>query len=137
MAFYVTISDIQTLLDINQITAATDDYATGVIDTTVLNNIIGMASNKCDSLVSSIYQTPFSTPPAKLKDACIAFCAFALMQRRLAPAETNPYKSQQDYWIDMLTKVGSGQLPLDANFPREFTPVVYSANKSRIDTGFF
>ena len=134
---YCSQADITNIVDAVNLQAALDDYAQGSFQSAQLNNIIAMASNKCDALVSSIYQTPFASPPAKIKDACIIFSAFAIFQRRLTPTERNPYAEQQNYWVDMLTKVGAGELPLDANFPREFVPLVYSAHKTRVDTNFY
>ena len=137
MSSYCSLSDINTLLDSNQLISCTDDFQTGTINTTILNNIISMASNKVDAMISSIYAPFTGNVPAKVKDATIVFCAYVLMQRRLLPNEINPYKSQADYWTDTLTKINAGQLSLDEQFNRGFTPVVYSSICNRVNSNIF
>ena len=136
---YVQLADITNLIDAVQLTACTDDAGAGSINMTVFNNICLMASNKADSLVSSIYAVPFplSTIPPKIKDATIAFACYALFQRRLTPLEHNPYKIQQDYWVDTLTKINAGQLSLDSNFTRDVAPIVSNRKFNRNDSNFF
>lgn len=128
---YITQADIATLLDTIQLISCTDDLGTGNLNTTILNNIIQMASGKADALVSSIY-TPFgSNPPAKIKDATICFACFALLQRRLTPTEHNPYKEQQEFWIKALTQINAGELSLDDQYKRAFSPVLVGSHYNR------
>lgn len=123
MSTYCTAQDIQAYISNSEIVGFTDDDRDHVADGGLLDSIIATASNKVDALLSSVYQTPLNPIPAKAKDAAIVFSCFALYARRLTPDEKNPFKSQQDYWLNILNQIGSGQLPLDANIPKLVPPV--------------
>ena len=47
------------------------------------------------------------------------------------------FKSQADMWRDRLQKIGSGQLPLDATFARQVSPVTYKSIINRANTNIF
>lgn len=134
---YIQQTDLANYIDNVQIIAFTDDFATGILNTTVLNNVMQMASDQCDALVSSIYSVPFATPPAKIKQAAIIFACEALYFRRLTPVESNPMKEQADYWRKQLMLVNAGQLSLDESFNRGFSPVGFSVTRTRADAGIF
>lgn len=135
---YCNQSDVTNLIDAVNLAAMTDDYAQGALNTTVLTNVILMASNACDALVSSIYAVPFtSNVPAKIKDASIIFTCEALYARRLTPDEKNPFKSRADYWRKELMLINAGELSLDESFNRGFVPIAYVSTPSRVNTNFY
>ena len=134
---YITRSDILTKISNSQLDQFTDDDGDGLPDTGVLDLVIDIASNAADSYVASIYETPFTGyVPAKIKDACLIFAVEMLYQRRLAPEERNIFKSQADLWRELLSNIGSGKVPLDANVSRKITPgfgIIYDSVLS-VDT---
>lgn len=134
---YCQQSDILNFIDGVNLIAFTDDFATGNLNTTILNNVISMASNECDALVSSIYAVPFNPVPAKIKQASIIFTCEALYIRRLTPEEKNPFRAQADYWRKQLMLINSGQLSLDESFLRGFPAVVAKTYCTRADTNIY
>ena len=119
-----------------------DDFSLGSDNTTfssqILTNILQLASDKTDALVSSIYQTPFNPPvPVKVRTAAAVFAVEMLWMRRLTPTETNPMTEQANYWRKTLMLVNSGELSLDANVKREFPPILINQYHSRVNTNFF
>lgn len=137
MSQYCSQSDILNYIDTTQLVGLTDDFNSGQVNSTILNNIITMASNKADALISSIY-TPFgNNPPAKIKEASIVFSCYALWARRLTPEEKNQFKEQKEFWEQTLTKINSGELALDAQFGRAFPPVIANIQHNRVNAPIF
>jgi len=138
---YINSQDILNYVDANNLQEFLDDYNQGPnntsISSVILANICQLASNKADALVSSIYQTPFANPPVKIQTAATIFACELLYSRRGIVGEKNPFEKQAQYWREELIKVNTGMLSLDANFQREFTPVVVSSHKTRVDTNFY
>lgn len=135
---YITQADITNVIDAINLVAMTDDYAQGQINQTVLNNILQLASDKADALVSSIYVVPFSAPvPVKVKTAAIIFAAEMLYQRRLTPDQRNPMTDQADHWRKELMDINRGLLSLDYDSKRAFTPIVSSTKYNRANTNIF
>ena len=137
---YCSYSDINNLMDGPNMGAATNDYdSSAPLNVPMINNIILMASNQCDALVSSIYAVPFpiTNIPVKIKEACIIFTCEALYARRLTPSDTNPFKERAEYWRKELMKVNSGELSLDAAFRRNVPPIVVSKFCSRFNDNFY
>ena len=135
---YITQTDLANYIDNLNLIAATDDFATGTVNTTVLNNLLQTASDKADSLVSSIYTVPFGNPvPVKIKQAAIIFAVEMLYARRLTPDQKNPMTPQADELRKTLMDINRGLLSLDAAVVRVFTPVVISSHPSRANTNIF
>ena len=115
-----------------------DDYGTGQLNQTVLNNILQLASDKADALVSSIYNVPFTTPvPVKIYQAAIIFAAEMLYQRRLTPDERNPMTPQANHWREVLMQINRGELSLDYDSMRAFTPIIAKVTPSRVNSGIY
>jgi len=135
---YIGQADIANVIDSVNLIAMTDDWAQGTVNTTVLNNILQLASDSADALVSSIYDVPFTSPvPVKIYNASIIFAAEMLYQRRLQPQESNPMKGQADFWRAELMKVNEGQLSLDGQFRRSVKPIITKTTRTRVNTNFF
>jgi phage gp36-like protein len=136
---YITQDDLANYIDSVNLISMTDDWGTGAVNTTILNNILEQASDSADALVSSIYSVPFvNVPiPIKVKTASAIFAVEMLYQRRLTPSERNPMKTEADYWRDTLLKVNLGQLSLDYLANRSFTPLIVRGHYNRSDTNVF
>lgn len=134
---YCNRNDILTKISDSEFIQFLDDNGDGIEDSGLLDIIIGIASNAADAYVASIYETPFTSYiPAMIKDATIIFVCEMLFQRRLVPDEKNQFFAQANLYRTLLTRVGSGQQPLDANIPRKVTPgfgITYESRLS-IDT---
>ena len=135
---YITINDLYNKIDQVNLTAMTDDFATGQVNTTIVNNILQLASDNVDALVSSTYSVPFTgTIPKKIRMAAIVFACEMLYQRRLIPTEHNPMTSEADHWRSELMLINKGLLSLDYASTRAFTPIVHKQVHNRADTNFF
>lgn len=138
---YITINDIYNRIDQVNVQAMLADYGVNTSNdnsSIILTNILQAASDQCDALVSSVYNTPFNGPvPVKIYQAAIVFACEMLYQRRLTPAEKNPMTPQADHWRDTLIKINSGELSLDANFVREVPPVISKTHYNRANTNIY
>ena len=136
---YCGYADLLNEIDALTLGAMSNDYnGNQEVNQSVISSVCQYASNSCDALVASIYRTPFNNPPpAKIYNAAIAFACEALYNRRRTSTQENPFKDKADEWRKELIAVGSGQHPLDANFTREFTPVVIKYSRSRIDSNIY
>lgn len=123
MPAYVTREQLETEIPPQHLADAVDDDAEGGADTDRFDTIAQQASDDVDGFLSSIYPTPFSEPvPAAVKAAAFVFCGERLYARRGVSADDNPFTKRANDWRDKLTKIGAGELPLDANIVKAFTP---------------
>lgn len=118
---YVAQTRIESAIPPQILVAALDDDRDGAADPGRLADIIAAAGTAVDSLLGSLYPTPFSAPyPAAAKEAAFIFaCELVYQRREISP---NPFTDRADFWRQRLEKVGAGKLPLDANQPRAFSP---------------
>jgi phage gp36-like protein len=135
---YITINDLYNYLDQIQVVACSDDFATGAVNMDIINSIMQMACDKADSLVSSIYDVPFTGPiPVKIRTASAIFAVEMLLQRRLTPDEKNYMKPQADMLRKELMDINRGLLSLDYQATRAFTPVIVRGHYNRADANVF
>ena len=135
---YITQADLANYIDSQQLIAMTDDLATGVVNQTILGNVLQMASDKVDSLVSAIYQVPFAAPvPVKIRTAAAVFAAEMLYNRRLTPTEKNPLTPQADMLRQELMDINRGLLSLDYASRRAFTPIVVGSSYNRANSNIY
>src|ERR1035437_257373 len=136
---YITINDLYNYLDQIQVVACSDDFASGTVNMTIINSIMQMACDKADSLVSSIYDVPFTNVPipVKIRTASAIFAVEMLLQRRLAPDEKNYMKPKADMLRKELMDINRGLLSLDYQATRAFTPIIADARYSRANTNMF
>ena len=77
--------------------------------------------------------------PDKVKAATTALCCHALYQRRVAPGEMNLFADDAKLWRGtprypgILVQIGKGEVPLDDNFPRSFSPGAAWVERNRLD----
>ncbi len=133
MSLYIARNDLLSQISDSQLNNFTDDLGDGSETTSNLNTVMTVASNEVDSYLASIYTTPFSPVPAKVKMASIIFACEALYARRLTPDEKNPFKERATMWRKLLIDIGSGKQPLDESFSRGFPPVVAITQPSIIN----
>lgn len=136
---YITVNDIYNKIDQVQVQAMTNDYDSNApLNTTILNNILQLASDNVDALVSSVYAVPFNPPfPKKLRMAAIVFACEMLYARRIVPEEKNPMKSEADHWRNELMLINKGLLSLDFASQRSFIPTIPVTVFNRANTNFF
>ena len=77
--------------------------------------------------------------PAKVQMACTAFVCEALYKRRLAPGEENPFKADAESWRGtpthpgLLIRIGQGEIDLDVDWPRAFSPGFAVVERNRLE----
>lgn len=119
---YIVKTDINAYINNNDLLPFLDDNRDGAEDPGLWDQIVSSCSCDVDGRLASIYATPFNPVPAKVKAATIIFVCEALYARRLTPTETNPFSKRADLMRSDLSKVGSGDMPLDESFTRGFAP---------------
>ena len=139
---YIQYTDLLNYTDQQNLNMMSQDYGVpdqgAIPNVTLINSICQIASDTADSLVSSIYVVPFTNNiPAKIRIASIYFALYALWARRRIPDESNQWKKDADYWRETLLKINTGEVALDANVVRAFTPIVSQTHQSRINTTIY
>jgi hypothetical protein len=75
-----------------------------------------------DAYLSGLYTVPFADPaPAPCREAAFVFACERVYDRRQI-LEKNPFKDRADFWRKRLEAIGKGEIPLDANQGKSFTP---------------
>jgi phage gp36-like protein len=138
---YIFYNDLLNYTDQQNLNMASQDFGVpdqgAIPNMTLINSICQIASDQADSLVCSIYSVPFVNTPPKIRMAAIYFALYAIWARRRIPDEKNQWKKDADYWRETLIKVGCGEIPLDANQRRAFTPIVAQTYQSPINTNIY
>ncbi len=134
-AAYTTQALIENQIPAPDLIAALDETQSGTLNTVVLNNIIGMASDEVDGYIAATYVVPFvgSIPPACQTAATWITCE--MIYKRRKPDAANPFSATADMWRKRLNDVGENGKSLDANFARSASvpPVVASLSCVSID----
>jgi len=135
MSAYCTQADIEGEIQAPDLISLTDDSypPAGIVNATVLAQIIENASGVVDRYVGNIYEVPFSPIPAAVKSLTITIVCYRLYRRRLVPDEKNNFA--QDYLeaLKFLKEVNKGESKLGLETDREFSPV--AANTARSPWG--
>jgi hypothetical protein len=77
--------------------------------------------------------------PAKVQIATTIFVCEALYKRRLAPGEENPFAPDAASWRGspahpgLLVRIGHGEIELDADWPRSFSPGFATVERNRLN----
>lgn len=119
---YIVQNDVKAYVANNDLIPFLDDDSDGAEDTSLWANIVATCSADVDGRLASIYSVPFTVVPAKVKAATIIFVCEALYARRITPTEVNPFTKRADEMRKELSKVGAGDMPLDASLVRAFEP---------------
>jgi phage gp36-like protein len=135
MSAYTTQAAIQGRIPAPLLINALDDgLSGGLLNTTLLNQIIGDVSAELDGYLSSIYPVPYlgSIPPA-LADACLHMVCAVIMSRRLAPNEMNVWRDSAEKWRMVIQGYGEGTGNLGPNFPKQVVPGVATQEWASMD----
>lgn len=131
---YVTRQQIETEIPALHLKEALDDDSAGGEDQDLFDAVAQQASDAVDAFLSSLYPTPFAEPaPAAVKQAAFIFCGELIYARRGVSGDDNPFSKRAESWRSMLTKMGAGELPLDANIVKAFNPGALISEPSAID----
>ena len=132
---YVTQAQLETEIPAPHLADAVDDDAAGGADTDKLDAILQKASDAVDSFLAGLYPTPFADPaPAACREAAFMFAGELIYARRGVSTDENPFTKRANDWRKTLTLIGRGDLPLDANIPKAFTPGAAITEPVLLDT---
>ena len=132
MSQYTTQAAIQGEIQLADLIALTDDSRLGVVDATVLDQIITNASGYVDSKVGNIYgaQLPFSPIPPSVASMALTIACYRLYRRRNVPDEKNNFAESWNDVKEFLDKVNKGEAMLDDVLVRDFSQVAYTARNT-------
>jgi phage gp36-like protein len=123
MSSYCSQSDLLAEIKQSDLIALTDDAQppTGVVDQTILNQVIQNASGEIDSYLANIYQTPFSPPyPYSIVSMAVIITCYRLFRRRLTPDETNLFYEDYKRVVEFLKAANNGLMHIDQLPPRTY-----------------
>lgn len=118
---YCSTEDIISQVGANNIIPFLDDEGSGVMNSTLLTQIISVADAAIDGRIANLYTVPVSPVVPILRYASIIFTCEMLYRRRLSPREENPYTAEADRLREYFKQVNTGEIHLDLNVPREFS----------------
>lgn len=131
---YVTQAQLETEIPPQHLADAVDDDAEGGADSDRIDTILQKASDAVDAYLGTIYPTPFADPaPATAREAAFVFAGEMVYARRGVSGDDNPFTKRADAWRKQLTLIGKGDLPLDANIPKAFSPGAAITEPATID----
>lgn len=119
---YVTRQQVIAKIPAQVLNDALDDNGDGKEDAGAFDNVVAVASQEVDGYLGGLFTVPFATPPAKVREATLAFVLEMLYQRRNIEEDKNPHAKTAKYYRDHLQKVGNRELPFDAATDKEFEP---------------
>ncbi len=120
---YVTQSEIEAEIPAPHLVDALDDDKDGAADTGLLAQVITLASQEVDALLSPRYTVPFTDPaPAAVKTAALVFTCEMIYRRRETPDNLNPFTARAKSWRDQLMKIADGDGTIDATIDDGVTP---------------
>lgn len=137
MSAYTDQNSILGNIQMADLISLTDDDAQGVLNTTILNQVITNASATVDMYCANIYgqQLPFAAAPntpQSVANMALTIACFQLYRRRLVPFEQNNYRDAYTEVIKMLEMVNTGDMHLNDVPVRDFPQVVYTARTNPI-----
>ena len=132
MSAYTTQAAILGEIRQADLVALTDDNKTGVINTTVLNQVIESASGYIDSKVANLYgqQLPFSPIPSSIASMALTIACYRLLRRAEVPDEKNKFYESWDDVKDFLNRVNKGDAMIDDVVSRDFAAVAFTGRNS-------
>lgn len=110
---YCTQDDVLNLISERDLIQLTDDANTGLVDTDIVDSAIAAADGKINYYCSSVYTTPFTTPPDIVKAWSVDIAIYDLYSRRSDVAMPEIRKSRYDAALEQLAKIQSGAITLD------------------------
>lgn len=136
MSSYITSAAILGEIQRQDLIALTDDDREGVVNDTVLNQIIANASGFIDSKVASVYgnQLPFNPIPSSVANMALTIACYRLLRRREVPDEKNKFYEAYKDVVDFLNRVNKGDAMIDDAVTRDFSSVVYMGTRTTYGT---
>lgn len=137
MSAYCSQADIEGEIQASDLINLTDDDTppAGIVNTTVLNQVIANASGLIDRYVGNIYSVPFSTVPPAVKSMAVVISCYKLYRRRLVPDEKNNFTQDYLATIKFLEAVNSGEKMLDQTAVRDFSQVAVASSSTPWGSG--
>ena len=127
MSSYCTATDVSGEIQASDLIFLTDDApCMGVINQTILAQVITNASGEIDRMVGNRYSTPFNPVPPSVQSMALVITCYRLYRRRLTPDETNLYYKDYKDISEFLAKVKTGDEELDLTVQTAFEQVQYS-----------
>ena len=116
--------------------ALTDDSRLGVVNDTILDQIITNASGYIDSKLANIYgsQIPFSPIPSSVASMALTITCYRLLRRREVPDEKNKFAESWNDVKEFLDKVNKGEAMIDDIVERDFAQVAYTRRSTTFGT---
>ena len=139
MSAYCNQDDITGEIQESDLVSLTDDSTPpmGVVDDTILNQVIANASGVIDRYVGNIYSVPFSPVPPSVRSLTITIACYRLYRRRLVPDEKNNFTEDYLAAIKFLEAVNSGEKTLDIAAVRDFSQVAANTGTTPWGSGNF
>jgi phage gp36-like protein len=116
--------------------ALTDDSRLGVVNDTILDQIITNASGYIDSKLANIYgsQIPFNPIPSSVASMALTITCYRLLRRREVPDEKNKFAESWNDVKEFLDKVNKGEAMIDDIVERDFAQVAYTRRSTTFGT---
>lgn len=137
MSAYCSQAQIEGEIQASDLINLTDDDTppSGVVNATVLNQVIENASGVIDRYVGNIYTVPFSPVPAAVASLAVTITCYKLYRRRLVPDEKNNFTEDYLAAIKFLEAVNSGEKMLDQAAVRDFSQVAVASTSTPWGSG--
>lgn len=133
---YTTQANILGNIQTADLIALTDDDMPplGVINNTILNQVIENASTMIDQYIGNIYAVPLANPPGGIVSMATTIVCYQLYRRRLVPDEKNNFTEDYQRVIKFLEAVNSAEKTLPLPLIRDFSQV--AANTGTTPWGY-
>jgi phage gp36-like protein len=121
---YTTQTAIQGEIQHSDLVDFTDDAPKqGIINQTVLAQVIANASGEIDRLVGNVYDVPFNPVPPSVASMALIIACYRLYRRRLVPDERNKFFADYSEIRSFLNKVHKREDVLDLSVTSDFSQV--------------
>jgi phage gp36-like protein len=131
---YSTLTDIENLIEEDELIQLTDDDGTGAVDTDIIDNAVADADAEIDSYCMERYTVPFSSVPVMIKKLSVDIAVYNLFSRKQGAPEDRA-KRYQDA-IAFLKDVAKGTASLGADAPVETSQDTIMVTHSKDDRVF-
>jgi phage gp36-like protein len=124
MSTYTNQTAIQGEIQLFDLIALTDDAPkVGIVNQSVLAQIIANASGEIDRLVGNVYDVPFNPAPSSVSSMALIIACYRLYRRRNTPDEKNKFWPDYKEIRDFLNKVHKRDDVLDLSVQNDFSQV--------------
>lgn len=136
MSAYTNQTAILGEIQLSDLIALTDDAPKmGVVNQTVLDQVIANASGEIDRFVGNIYDVPFTTVPPSVANMALIIACYRLFRRREVPDEKNKFSDDYYEVRDFLKAVHKREDVLDLSAAQDFPQVAIAARDTIYGAG--